>query len=753
MVNANNEMDDTDFCTTDCPLENTINVPPMSHTPRKNGGRLIKYKSYCLKKKPAFVNVTHLQNESSMVQDFCKLVCKPMTVRLTRLPDSELRKLTAKVLPVTVPIRRTPIKRPLFRFYGSRKKKRKNTINIEECSKDYVPILTEIQSNKMNITVDNNKTVHKNVHEKVPETNPKYVHSRKRLQVKTASKVQKSCNHEQCKKDLLKTVKQPIIILNRIDDVINKLAQSFAKVATNKQNHIVEQLIVEQNIAVTQTEDLCLTSTSRNDCSWNDRVDDNNSEAESDDLYQLRLISKRKRKLFYDSSDESDIDQLHKETSIQANILKLSTPQKEIADTSEKCNGLRRDTPVQIKKLKLSSPQKVTAKTAEKHTDEEEVENPLLRFSNEEIIETGIVNGEPPVGNEDVNIENNKVGVQKPLVQQEDPCIKNVEVDNREERMNVESTRAKNMEERINVESTQAKDRKERVTVESMQAVVAPQHVDVNIEGLDADVENEDTDIYIVNVENEEMRVESDKVDVETANTKCSSNASENAVQVSTKNITGDSASSLLATEINVVHNSREHRSSKPADELVGEVGEIQQHKWKRSISESGFTKKYKLPKQAKILLVDLQHIKSSCGNKYSATEVEKLTQRNIDSSPNCNFICTTQNLLIPGVAYSENVAARLKPDNNNAELNVCSTESESTDLNISLCSENIIGRKGAVGKERHSNNVLKKNKLYKMMSDGAIGYSVSSHLPKRSIKELGLPSSPRKSGKFFIVL
>ncbi|XP_076277878.1 uncharacterized protein LOC143207882 isoform X2 [Lasioglossum baleicum] len=723
MVNANNEMDGTDFSTTDCPLESTINVPPMSHTPRKNGVRLFKYKSYYLKKKPTLVNVTHLQNESSMVQDSSKLVCKPMTVRLTRLPDSELRKLTPDVSSKAVPLRRTPIKRPLFKFYGYGKRRRKNTINTEECDKDCVPVLTEIQSNKINITVDNNKTVHKNVHEKVPETNAKYVHSRKRLQVKTASKVQTFCNHEQCKKDLLKTVKQPIIILNRIDEVINKLAQSFAKVATNKQNHTVEQLIVTQNIAVTQTEDIGLTSPSKSDCSWNHQVDDNNSVTDSEDLYQLRLISKRKRKLFYDSSDESDIDRLHNETSIQANMSKLSTLQKEIADTS-KCNELRRDTPVQIKKLKLSSPQKVTAKTADKHTDEEDVENPLLRFSDEESMETGIVNSEPPVENEDVNIKNNKVGVQEPLVQQEeDPGIKNVEVDNREERMNVESIRAKDREERINVESTRAKDRKERITVESMQAVVARQHVDVIVEGLDADVENEDTDIYIANVENKEMHVKSDKVDVETANTKCSSDASENAVQVSTKNITGDSASSLLPTEINVVHNSREHTSFKPMDELVGEAGEIQQHKWRRSISESGFTQKYKLSKQAKILLVDLQHIKSSCG-----------------------------------VAYSKNVAAGSKPDNNNTESNVCSTESESTDLNISLRSENITGRKGAVGKERLSNNVLKKDKLYKMMSDGAIGYSVSSHLPKRSTKELGSSSasestiktllpSPRKSG------
>ncbi|XP_076643578.1 uncharacterized protein LOC143353860 [Halictus rubicundus] len=906
MVNANNEMDSTDFSATDCPLESTISMSPILCKPTKNGVQSFKYKSYSLRQKPAFVNVNHLQNNNSMVEDFRKLVCKPVTVRLTRLADSELRRLTTKVLPKSVPLRRTPMKRPLFRFYGRGKKKRKTTVNTEECSKDCIQILTQIQSNEINKTIDNN--VNKNIHTNVPDTNVKCVHSRQQVQVKAASKVQKSRNHEPCKKDLLKTVKQPIITLNRIDEVINKLAQSFAKTATNKQNHTAEQLTVTQNIAVNQTEKVGLMSTSKSDCSRNNQVDDNVSEADSDDLSQVRWISRKKRKLFCDSSDESDADQFREEISIQT------------------------------KMLKLSSPQRVTAKTADKHIDEEENTtaskiasenssfqlrmspvsvcdpNELHGLSSEESVETGIVNDEALIENEDVNIENNKLNVEEPLVQQEeeDLDIENIEVDNREEQVNVENiraknkedqinvenlrvknkeerinvesigaknreerthvesiraknredqinvenTRAKNKEERINVEGIRAKNREERINVENMRAknreerinverirakkrkerinvesigaknreerinvenireknreerinfenvkaVEAQQEVndkiedvnvgdvdvdienvesvdvgveneDVDVENVDVDVENDDVDVEDENslvchgdmdVESKEIHAKSDEIDVEIAHTRCSLDASKNVDQVSTKNTTGDSASSLLPSEVNVVHTSRERTSSKPLDELVREAAKIRQHKWKRSISENEFTQKYKLRKQAKILLVDLQHIKSLCGNKYSATEVEKLTQRSIDVLPNCNSTCRNQNVLMPGVAYSENVVGRSKPDDNIAESNACSSESKSnvksTHLNKSLCSENIITRKGIVGREKISNNVLKEAKLYKMMSDSTIGYSASPHLPQRSTIELGLssvtesttktpPSSPRKSG------
>nr|XP_033338758.1 uncharacterized protein LOC117227538 isoform X1 [Megalopta genalis]XP_033338759.1 uncharacterized protein LOC117227538 isoform X1 [Megalopta genalis] len=830
MMNTNEELMSTDLNALDCSSKDTMDIESAIQNPKNLRRRRLRYKLYELKKNSGLESVNQLPNGSNYLSEFCKLVCKPVSVRLRRLTDSDLKKLTTKVSSKIPSVRRAPLDRSLYKFYGYKTKKRKNTISIEEHGKQ---IQKRIKSNKINKNVDNSvdENVQKNVKKKVARNRPKRLYKKRQLNNTVTSKVQKSSNHEQRKEDLFKTIKQPIIALNRIDEVINKLAQSFARVTSNKQCYTLEQPAVKQYIAVTQTEEIglmsepLLISTNENDCLQNDEVADNISETDSDDISQIKSKFKRKKRIFDDSnSDESDNDVWY-----ETKKLKLCLSKKETATTSDKYIEEKEN----INTFNLTS-KDLTFQAGTSR--ESNVSCKLNVLPSEENIEADTAKGKSLVDNGKVNVENNEVNIEEG-----DLDIRNAEISNRKEGMDLENLKVVEVQEKVNDENEHVDVENEDIDVENEGIGVDNKGIDVENEGIDVenegvdienkgvdvenegidvenegvdvenegvdvenegvDVENEGVDVESkgvnveneginvknkgadvqnqgvgvknedvdvekgdldiqnvkannrneemdlenikdvevqeeVDVENEEAGVQSQQVDVKTENGKYNLDVSKNEIQESIESPTEDSVSSLLSSELHFEHTPK--CSTCSVDEFVYTNSEMEQHILKPLLSENQLIQKYKLYKQPKILLVDCQRIKKPSGNTCSDMKVEKLTEKNINILPNCNFTHMTKNYLISGMSCLKNMIIKSK-------------------LDKPVCSHKIIrGRKGSVEREHVSSKSMtsKKGKIYKMISDSIIGHGiVSSHLPKQSIKELDTLSStaPQKPSKLFL--
>ncbi|XP_076162180.1 uncharacterized protein LOC143144060 [Ptiloglossa arizonensis] len=167
------------------------------------------------------VNTNQIISENNNVETLCKQFCKPVSVSLTKLSTSEIKDLSKTSLC------QTQIKRRI-----RRKKKNLN--------------LSMLMNNSC--TVQKRKSIKPIFYPCCPENkvkSPSIAVSRKRL----------SSKRKQHKKVSLNYVKQPYVKLHRIDKMINKIAQSFAKVISDQKYKINEQ---EQD--VTHTEVSLLTT-------------------------------------------------------------------------------------------------------------------------------------------------------------------------------------------------------------------------------------------------------------------------------------------------------------------------------------------------------------------------------------------------------------------------------------------------------------------------------------------------------------
>ncbi|XP_078049923.1 uncharacterized protein LOC144476681 [Augochlora pura] len=725
--------------------------------------RIAAYRVYNLRKNPEPSRVNQLPSGSNYLSEFCKLVCKPVSVSLVRLSDQDLKKLGRKISSNVESVRRPSLDNSQHKFYGYERKKRKSTISIKTHSKDGKQIHIETESNKINKNVDNNvnENVQKNVDKNAAQKQPKPLCKKHQLRSTVTSKVQRSSKNEQCKKDLLKTIKQPIIVLNRIDEVINKLAQSFARVTSNKQYCTVEQSTVKQHIAVTQTEEVglipepSLISTNGNNCLQNDSVADNISEADSNDIPKIKRKSRRKNKIFDDTDSEDDNDGWY-----EAKKGRWDFPGQEIAITADKCNE-----DVQVRtsqEVCISS--KLNEVTSEKIIERNlaiqnvEVNNKkegmdLENINIDEVQEKLNVQDEDVnVENEGVNIENEGVNIKNEYVdvENEDVDVENEDVDVENKDIDVENEDVDIENEDIDVENEDIDVENEDVDVENEDIDV--ENEDVDVENEDIDVEEGNLDIQSVETNNrnkevdvevqneaddengkesfeyEDAGVKGEEVDVETENGRCSLDASEDVIQ----------EISSLSSELCFEHTSKHDACS--VDESVHKNSEMQQYILKPLLSENELIQKYKLYKQPKICLVDCQHIKIPSGNTYSVMEVKKLTEKNINILLNSNVTHTTKNDLISDMSCSKNMTVKSKFDK-------------------SVYAHKIQrGRKGSVERESVFKKSItpKKGRIYKMTSDSIIGHGiVSPYLSKQSIKQLNTLSFtyPQKPSRLFIKL
>ncbi|XP_076238307.1 uncharacterized protein LOC143181635 [Calliopsis andreniformis] len=241
-----------------------------------------------------------LRNRSKTnLELLCELLCKPVSVSLTKLSASELKILLKKDLHETKKKRKPKPRVKKIRFY--KKKKKPIVENKVEQVQTLVAEETRKSSHIQSRTFKKGKTL----------TNPKH-------QI-----------------DLLQLIKQPRIQLRRIDQVINKIAQTFAKVISDKDPQLNA---LTQNTEKSQSELNTLppqstpstpstpskpSNNSNNEYLQNNEIQslmpnpdvnenlqvDNYSESNTNEIFKINNRQRRKRiRVLYDSDDSSDTD-------------------------------------------------------------------------------------------------------------------------------------------------------------------------------------------------------------------------------------------------------------------------------------------------------------------------------------------------------------------------------------------------------------------------------------------------------------
>ncbi|XP_053972092.1 uncharacterized protein LOC128872929 [Hylaeus volcanicus] len=166
---------------------------------------MLETKPYVRRKESDNTNINRIDllNENNNVEELCKVFCKPVSVSLTKLP--------------TLDGKGQPIKK-LSKTRAERKKKRKKRFKL---SRKKSHIMHARKKTKQSRTSD-----------------PCGIEDHVQTQIVVVRKKRMTKNRKSHTKNVLRNIKQPYIKLHRIDDMINKIAQSLAKVSPNKEDKI-----------------------------------------------------------------------------------------------------------------------------------------------------------------------------------------------------------------------------------------------------------------------------------------------------------------------------------------------------------------------------------------------------------------------------------------------------------------------------------------------------------------------------------
>ncbi|XP_015428432.1 PREDICTED: uncharacterized protein LOC107185288, partial [Dufourea novaeangliae] len=581
-----------------------------------------------------------------------------------------------------------------------------------------------------------------NVHTNIPKRSNNEVsrtlHNSVQLQIEETSKVQTPSNHEQCKKDMLKTIRQPIIVLSRIDNVINKIAQSLAKVISNKQSGTIEQATIKQDIAVTQTEknvlplkptllsvngddciqdskiDSLISNTSvEEDLQENERIQNNDTDkSTSSDMSYINFRRKRKFKsmfhdIFGDSSDSSNDtdDNIWKRTPKKTKRHKLSLRRERTVTADGRHNAFNK----QRKRTAMSESINKNSSLQTNSSKKTSVSTTLYNLFNKAYIEDASKN-----------------------------------VDANYEKQNVENKEVSGENEEVNVVSE--------------------------------DVGNEKGNI---DVQNASINVHTEIADV----AKCKLGVLENTLQESNESIESieeNCASNSVPLEVDSVQTTEhnicikvEDTSSANEEEIVTETVEIQKQTIESPTSDTELIRKYKLFEELKVLVINLEHIKPLFGNKYSAMEIEQLHHRYKNFLLNSNFMCASSKSLSSNIVYAENIVAQheksddcgiAKSSVDRLASSSDSCENQNSPIKSSASIKSYPNKKVTVQKARNlgDNNLFNsptvtqdnsyQDERFKKISDGNVKEnSVSLFSPKKSTKVSKLTNliennSPKKA-------
>lgn len=236
-----------------------MSLPLPKPKPKDSNG---KYKQiqdtscYKLRKRSRSNRLKQLLRRGDTLEDLCKLLCKPVIVNVTKLSVSEIKQWCKKDLhqsqATNILTQKNKFKRRIQRTrFCKRKKKSKQTeLSCFLCN-------SENEVTSQNMLFSKKAKIENNI------------------------------------KNLLEDVKQPHIKLQRIDEVINKIAQSFARVTPIKECETIIQIECGTNIqseCETNIPNRCETSV-QTKCETSIQTEETQTELSISASEQLKLSS------------------------------------------------------------------------------------------------------------------------------------------------------------------------------------------------------------------------------------------------------------------------------------------------------------------------------------------------------------------------------------------------------------------------------------------------------------------------------
>lgn len=235
-----------------------MSLPLPKPKPKSSNAKKIQDTScYIFRKRTRSNRLKQLLKRGDTLEDLCKLLCKPVIVNVTKLSVSEIKQWCKKDLHQSqaknILTQRKKFKRriPQTRFYKRKKKSKRKQLSCLCNSENEVEPQNMLFSKKAEIE---NKNFTKN---------------------------------------LLEDVKQPHIKLQRIDEVINKIAQSFARVTPIKECETIIQTECGTNIqseCKTNIQTRCETSVQTR-CETSIQTEETQTELSISAPEQLKLSS------------------------------------------------------------------------------------------------------------------------------------------------------------------------------------------------------------------------------------------------------------------------------------------------------------------------------------------------------------------------------------------------------------------------------------------------------------------------------
>lgn len=453
-------------------------------------------------------NKTRLIGNGSL-EELCKLVCKPVFVSVTKLSFSDSRKMSSRKLR-----RSTTVQRPV---------RTKNDVRVP-VSKTRKSIRKRVREVKRRVT-------ERNVRHRIA--------ARKEQTPSDRKEDIKNCTN----------VNQPCIKLQRIDEVINKIAQTLARSIPNKDTKTdilprqLEKSNAESNDVISQPLPL---SINENEC---------HREAESSTIDCRVNENSEAHEPARNSGDQSSCnDELR--VNNQRKKFKRVIHVISVSESNDESNASDKSQEIfpEAKRLKLDSAAEAT--------------------------QISVTNEEPDTRN---NLEESVINT---------------------ERNTEESLSQMELAGKVNGPDESCELSKEQ------NSEAADQYTDVATQNSD--------------VSGDECR----------------------RVDRAVEGIEEDCASSCVPSETDFIHTSEsnacsqlEDNGSATVEEPMPETNELREVAHKTFTSDEDLAKEYKLYRELSVLLIKLDSIKASSANKYSAAEIEQLTDNYIDSVLESNFL------------------------------------------------------------------------------------------------------------------
>ncbi|XP_076663560.1 uncharacterized protein LOC143366383 [Andrena cerasifolii] len=183
-----------------------------------------------------------------------------------------------------------------------------------------------------------------------------------------------------------------------------------------------------------------------------------------------------------------------------------------------------------------------------------------------------------------------------------------------------------------------------------------------------------------------------------------------------------------------------ETNDSATVEEPMPETNELREAKHKTLISDPDLMKEYKLFRELRVLLIKLDSIKASSGNKYSAAEIKQLTDNYVDSILESNYLHTPHDLSINAVQLERSTEPV-------GSLNTCENDGSNTRAPIKSV-QNISEESSSILDRSLSPSAMEQMKIHerKRSQKQYVTKSLTEFVENNSLKEMHIDAVSEKS-------